>query len=166
MMLIFLRKNISGYSMTNRPLEIWFRKLNFLVLLIVSALPCYFLSFYLHFPMWKLETRILTSLYRATDEEHQVGIIVKAKLVLFTFHCNELGRSLVLLISLCYLYFCPTDWCAPWQKEKNSYMCAPQLEKEGCWLHHQHTWLFLPKLRIKCSSDSLKILDQHDFYHI
>lgn len=89
----------------------------------MHALACHFVSFYLRFPIWKLEIRILTSCYRATDEEHQVRIRVKVKLVLFTFHCNELGSSLVLLISLCYLYFCPTDWCARGRRKRGAATC-------------------------------------------
>lgn len=142
-------------------------EVNFLALLIISEYFAVPFSFFLPpFPYWELEIRIVTSLYRATDEEHHVRIRVKVKLVLFTFHCNELGSSLVSLILLCYLYFCPTAWCALWQKDKSSYMYSPQLEKEGHWLHHQHTWLFLARLHIKCCSDSLEILVQHEFYHI
>lgn len=45
-------------------------EVNFLSLLVVNECFAVPFSFYLHFPIWKLEIRILTSLYRATDEEH------------------------------------------------------------------------------------------------
>lgn len=81
-------------------------EVNFLAQLIVSECFAMPFSFFLPpFPSWKLEMRIHTSLYRATDEEHQVRIRMKVKLVL-----SQWTRTQPCVINFVVLFVFLSHW--------------------------------------------------------
>lgn len=143
-------------------------EVNFLVLLIVNecfGMPfCFFLPPFPYLEIGNKDSHLFVQSHwwRISDKNEGES---KACVVHISLQWT---RKQPCVINFIMLFVFLSHWLmCTWQKEKRSrYMYAPLLEKEGCWLQHQHTWLFLAKLHIKCSSDSLETPIQHEFYHI